>query len=138
LIATPGFLVAVREGHRQGLLVVSHNTLALLGLGVVALLMMIHSQHEPASEALNLPLFGWLNARQEARAEAEGNTLMTPWPSLTPWPARRRPSARIELPAASRRRALAGQALQAWRPSPSAAWCRKPGRSASAPGRADA
>ena len=58
----------------QGLLVVSHNTLALLGLAVVAGLLMFSSQadlrHQMESAA-----FGWLNARQEARAEAAGNTL---------------------------------------------------------------
>ena len=58
----------------QGLLVVSHNTLALVGLAVVAVVLMFLSQadlrHRLESQAL-----GWLNARQEARAEAEGNTL---------------------------------------------------------------
>jgi hypothetical protein len=59
----------------NGLLVVSHNTLALLGLAVVAVLLVFFSQaglrHKLESSAL-----GWLNARQEARAEAEGNTLL--------------------------------------------------------------
>lgn len=58
----------------QGLLVVSHNTLALLGLAVVAALTMFVSQadlrHNLESQAL-----GWLHSRQEARAEADGNTL---------------------------------------------------------------
>jgi hypothetical protein len=58
----------------QGLLVVSHNTLALLGLGVVALVMMIASQHE-LRHRIETKAFGWLSARQEARAEADGNTL---------------------------------------------------------------
>ncbi|MFG6441186.1 transglycosylase SLT domain-containing protein [Pelomonas margarita] len=59
----------------NGLLVVSHNTLALLGLAVVSVLLVFSSQaglrHKLESSAL-----GWLNARQEARAEAEGNTLL--------------------------------------------------------------
>jgi hypothetical protein len=59
----------------NGLLVVSHNTLALVGLAVVSVLLVFSSQaglrHKLESSAL-----GWLNARQEARAEAEGNTLL--------------------------------------------------------------
>ena len=58
----------------QGLLVVSHNTLALVGLAVVTVLVMVFSQtelrHRFEHEAL-----GWLSARSEARAEAEGNLL---------------------------------------------------------------
>jgi hypothetical protein len=59
----------------NGLLVVSHNTLALVGLAVVAVLLVFTSQaglrHQLESATL-----GWLNARQEARAEAEGNILL--------------------------------------------------------------
>ncbi|MDY0745836.1 lytic transglycosylase domain-containing protein [Paucibacter sp. R3-3] len=58
----------------QGLLVVSHNTLALLGLAVVAVALTFVSQAELRHQ-LESKAFGWLNARQEARAEAEGNTL---------------------------------------------------------------
>jgi len=58
----------------QGLLVVSHNTLALLGLGVVALLMTVTSQHD-LRHRIETQALGWLNARQEARAEADGDTL---------------------------------------------------------------
>jgi hypothetical protein len=58
----------------QGLLVVSHNTLALVGLAVVAVLMMFVSQGE-LRHKLETQALGWLNARQEARADAEGNTL---------------------------------------------------------------
>jgi len=58
----------------QGLLVVSHNTLALVGLAVVAVLLMFSSQAD-MRQKLESQAFGWLNARQEARAEAEGNTL---------------------------------------------------------------
>jgi soluble lytic murein transglycosylase-like protein len=58
----------------QGLLVVSHNTLALLGLAVVSIVLMFSSQaelrHQLESQALD-----WLSARQEARAEADGDTL---------------------------------------------------------------
>lgn len=59
----------------QGLLVVSHNTLALLGLAVVAVLLMFSSQADLRHQ-LETAAFGWLNARQEARAEASGNTLI--------------------------------------------------------------
>jgi hypothetical protein len=59
----------------QGLLVVSHNTLALLGLAVVAVLLMFSSQAD-LRHKLETEAFGWLTARQEARAEASGNTLM--------------------------------------------------------------
>lgn len=58
----------------QGLLVVSHNTLALVGLAVVAVLLMFLGQAD-LRHSLETQALGWLNARQEARAEAEGNTL---------------------------------------------------------------
>lgn len=60
-------------GH--GLLVVSHNTLALLGLALVALLLMFGSQAE-LRQRVEVELFGWLNARQEARADAAGTGLL--------------------------------------------------------------
>jgi soluble lytic murein transglycosylase-like protein len=59
----------------NGLLVVSHNTLALVGLAVVSVLLVFTSQ-AGLREKLESATLGWLNARQEARAEAEGNTLM--------------------------------------------------------------
>jgi len=59
----------------NGLLVVSHNTLALVGLAVVSVLLVFASQ-AGLREKLELSTLGWLNARQEARAEAEGNTLL--------------------------------------------------------------
>lgn len=59
----------------NGLLVVSHNTLALVGLAVVAVLMVFSSQ-AGLREKLESSALGWLSARQEARAEAEGNTLL--------------------------------------------------------------
>lgn len=59
----------------QGLLVVSHNTLAVLGLGVVALVMTITSQDELRHRIEDMTL-GWLNDRLEARAEAAGDTLV--------------------------------------------------------------
>ena len=59
----------------QGLLVVSHNTLALLGLAVVALMLTFVSQadlrHRLEDQAL-----GWLHEREEARALAQGNILL--------------------------------------------------------------
>ncbi|CAM3840018.1 lytic transglycosylase domain-containing protein [Roseateles saccharophilus] len=59
----------------NGLLVVSHNTLALVGLAVVSVLLVFTSQ-AGLRESLESAALGWLNARQEARAEAEGNTLL--------------------------------------------------------------
>ncbi len=59
----------------NGLLVVSHNTLALLGLAVVSVLLVFVSQSGLRAQIESATL-GWLNARQEARAEAEGNTLL--------------------------------------------------------------
>ncbi|MBW8843818.1 MAG: lytic transglycosylase domain-containing protein [Burkholderiales bacterium] len=60
----------------NGMLVVSHNTLALVGLAVVAVLLVFTSQ-AGLREKLETATFGWLSARQEARAEAEGNTLLS-------------------------------------------------------------
>ncbi|MFG6455900.1 transglycosylase SLT domain-containing protein [Roseateles sp. BYS96W] len=59
----------------NGLLVVSHNTLALVGLAVVSVLLIFVSQSGLRAQIESATL-GWLNARQEARAEAEGNTLL--------------------------------------------------------------
>ena len=59
----------------NGLLVVSHNTLALVGLAVVSVLLVFTSQ-AGLREKLESATLGWLSARQEARAEAEGSTLM--------------------------------------------------------------
>ncbi len=59
----------------NGLLVVSHNTLALVGLTVVSVLLVFTSQ-AGLREKVEYATLGWLNARQEARAEAEGNTLL--------------------------------------------------------------
>lgn len=59
----------------NGLLVVSHNTLALVGLAVVAVLLVFTSQ-AGLRQNIESATLGWLSARQEARAEAEGNTLL--------------------------------------------------------------
>lgn len=59
----------------NGLLVVSHNTLALVGLAVVGLAITFFSQNG-LRERVEAAALGWLHARQEARAEAEGNTLL--------------------------------------------------------------
>jgi soluble lytic murein transglycosylase-like protein len=59
----------------NGLLVVSHNTLALVGLAVVSVLLVFTSQ-AGLREKVEFATLGWLNARHEARAEAEGNTLL--------------------------------------------------------------
>lgn len=59
----------------NGLLVVSHNTLALVGLAVVSVLLVFTSQ-AGLREKVESATLGWLNARHEARAEADGNTLL--------------------------------------------------------------
>ncbi|MFT7724159.1 MAG: lytic transglycosylase domain-containing protein [Roseateles sp.] len=59
----------------NGLLVVSHNTLALVGLAVVSALVVFASQ-AGLQQQIESATLGWLSARQEARAEAEGNTLL--------------------------------------------------------------
>jgi soluble lytic murein transglycosylase-like protein len=59
-------------GH--GLLEVSHNTLALVGLAVVALLVFAAGRDDLRSSAESYA-YGWLQARQEARAEQEGDLL---------------------------------------------------------------
>ena len=59
----------------NGMLVVSHNTLALVGLAVVAVLLVFSSQ-AGLREKLESATLGWLNARQEARAEADGSLLL--------------------------------------------------------------
>lgn len=59
----------------NGLLVVSHNTLALLGLTVVSVLLVFTSQ-PGLRERLESATLGWLSARQEARAEADGTQLL--------------------------------------------------------------
>ena len=60
----------------NGMLVVSHNTLALVGLAVVSVLLVFTSQ-AGLREKLETATLGWLSARQEARAEAEGSTLLS-------------------------------------------------------------
>lgn len=59
----------------NGLLVVSHNTLALVGLAVVSVLLVFTSQ-AGLREKVESATLGWLSARHEARAEAEGNFLL--------------------------------------------------------------
>jgi soluble lytic murein transglycosylase-like protein len=60
-------------GH--GLLVVSHNTLALVGLLVLALLLMFYSQAE-LRHRVEAEVYDWLETRIGERAEAEGNALV--------------------------------------------------------------
>ncbi|MFG6431407.1 transglycosylase SLT domain-containing protein [Roseateles sp. LYH14W] len=59
----------------NGMLVVSHNTLALVGLAVVAVLLVFSSQ-AGLREKVESATLGWLNARHEARAEADGSMLL--------------------------------------------------------------
>jgi soluble lytic murein transglycosylase-like protein len=58
----------------QGLLEVSHNTLALVGLAVVAVLVFAGGRADVRASAEQYA-YNWLHARQEARAEREGNLL---------------------------------------------------------------
>jgi soluble lytic murein transglycosylase-like protein len=59
----------------NGLLEVSHNTLALVGLAVVAVFVFAGGRAELRDDAERLAL-GWLKARHEARAERDGNVLV--------------------------------------------------------------
>ena len=59
-------------GH--GLLEVSHNTLALVGLAVVAVLVFAGGRDDVRASAEQYA-YDWLHARQEAKAEREGNLL---------------------------------------------------------------
>lgn len=59
----------------NGMLEVSHNTLALVGLGVVAALIFAGGRADLRHQ-VELAMYDWLQSRQEARAEAEGNTLV--------------------------------------------------------------
>lgn len=58
----------------QGLLEVSHNTLALVGLAVVAVLVFVGGRADVRASAEQYA-YTWLQARQEAKAEREGNLL---------------------------------------------------------------
>lgn len=58
----------------NGLLEVSHNTLALLGLAVVAALVFAGGRAD-MRDTIEREALGWLKARHEARVEAEGNFL---------------------------------------------------------------
>ena len=58
----------------NGLLEVSHNTLALLGLAVVAAVLFAGGRAD-MRETIEREAFGWLKARHAARVEAEGNFL---------------------------------------------------------------
>jgi hypothetical protein len=59
----------------QGLLEVSHNTLALVGLAVVAVLV-FGAGRADVRASVEQYAYSWLQARQEAKAEREGNVLM--------------------------------------------------------------
>jgi len=74
-IAAAASLFIKDIGH--GLLVVSHNTLALLGLAVVAVLMVFFSQ-DSLRHRLESQTLGWLSARQEARGELLAVSLAEP------------------------------------------------------------
>ena len=59
----------------NGLLEVSHNSLALVGLAVVAVVVFASGRADVRYQAEQVAL-GWLLERQEARAEVSDNTLM--------------------------------------------------------------
>ena len=59
-------------GH--GLLEISHNSLAAIGLAVLAAAIFVGGNPAVLAQAENAAL-GWLKTRQEARADAEGNLL---------------------------------------------------------------
>ncbi len=59
----------------NGLLEVSHNGLALLGLAVAAAAMFVAGQPD-VRHRIELTTLGWLQERHEARAERDGNLLV--------------------------------------------------------------
>lgn len=59
----------------QGLLEVSHNSLALFGLGVAAVMLFVGAQPDLRYSTEQKAL-GWLLARQEARVESDPNVLL--------------------------------------------------------------
>jgi len=59
----------------NGLLEVSHNGLAFVGLAVVALATFFGSQHD-MRKAVETAALGWLKERHEVRAENDGNLLV--------------------------------------------------------------
>jgi hypothetical protein len=65
-------LFARDVGH--GLLEISHNSLAAIGLAVLAAAIFVAGNPAVLAQAENAAL-GWLKTRQEARADAEGNLL---------------------------------------------------------------
>lgn len=68
-----GVAIFLRDvGH--GLLEVSHNTLALVGLAVVAAVIFMGGTEDVRDRVESLAL-GWLQDRMEARAELDGNLL---------------------------------------------------------------
>ena len=58
----------------QGLLEVSHNSLAFVGLTVVAAVAFVGSQ-QPLRHSVETALLGWLQERHEVRAENQGDLL---------------------------------------------------------------
>jgi hypothetical protein len=60
----------------NGLLEVSHNGLAFVGLTVVAIVAFIGSQHD-IRHSLETAALGWLKERHEVRAETDGNLLVS-------------------------------------------------------------
>ena len=60
----------------NGLLEVSHNGLAFVGLAVVAIVAFIGSQHD-IRHSLESAALGWLKERHEVRAETDGNVLVS-------------------------------------------------------------
>ncbi len=59
----------------NGLLEVSHNGLAFVGLAVVATVAFFGSQHD-MRKAVETSALGWLKERHEVRAETDGNLLV--------------------------------------------------------------
>lgn len=59
----------------NGVLVVSHNTLALLGLAVLTIALVFGIKTD-LRHLLEAEVYGWLDARQGARADQDGGALM--------------------------------------------------------------
>jgi hypothetical protein len=115
----------------RGFLEVSHNTLALVGLAAVAVLVFALGRAETRQE-LEAVALQWLQGRHEERELGQGNFLAfvaEPTAGAAP-----RPPIQVQLP--RQQAALATWIARRYKvaPEPVAAWCRRPGPSASGPG----
>ena len=115
----------------QGLLEVSHNTLALFGLVIAAVALFVAGRADLRHDAEAWTL-GWLQARQESRVVPVVDPLVA---ELSEPDAIARATASDPKELSRQQAAVANwlSAATTWHPSRSADWSRKPGASARRP-----